>query len=345
MAAAGGYVQLAVETTPNGQNNPSTVSSTVFYHPATQKGWSIPPIFDDRTDELRGVTDNVQKDVVGFNPQVASASLRAYANLLPLHLWACHGAGVFTAGNGSVTDPGGTVIPAGANMWQFTAGTNNGPCRSLQAISAYPDQSVFIKQQGIVWEQIQMSHNGEIGMLACSGHNLYTTRISDPSLTPTYDALTVKPFLRSMMAQPNTWLASSGVQSAFGWTLANPVSWDTTLAGSLYPDSVDRTGVDLNLTLQLGIRNLDAADIDALIAGTGFSIRNQWVSTQFITGSYPYKLFVEANGVYTDLTPDALQHKIRHGGTLTVDCGRASGGSWSYRITVVNGVSSYSSVG
>lgn len=345
MAVAGGYVQWAVETTPNGQNNPSAVSATTFYHPLTQKSWQIPLLLDDRTDELRGVTDNVQKDVVGYDPQVAGANLRAYPNLLPLHLWACHGAGVFTAGNGVVTDPGGTIIPAGASMWQFTAGTNNGPVRSLQAIAAYPDQGVFIKQQGVVWEQIQMTHNGEVGMIQCSGHNLYTTRIADPALTASYDALSIKPFLRSMIGQPSSWLASTGTQAAFGWTLSNPVSFDRTLSGSQWPDVVDRTGVDLNLTLQVDIRNLDTADIDALIAGTGFALRNQWVSTQFITGSYPYKLFVEANGLYTDLQPEALQHKIRHGGTLTVDCGRASGGSWSYRITVVNGVSSYSSVG
>lgn len=345
MAAAGGYVQLAVETTPNGELNPSAVSSTVFYHPLQQRGWRIPILTDDRTDELRGVADNTQIDVVGFDPQEASASLRAYPNLLPLYLWACHGAATVTAGNGTVTDPGSTVIPVGATMYQFTAGTNNAAVRSLQAITAYPDQSVFIKQQGIVWEQLQMSANGEVMQLAASGHSLYTSRISDPALTPTYDALAIKPFLRSMQGQPSTWLASSGTQAVFGWTLNNAVSFDRTLSGSRYPDAVDRSGVDLRLSLDVSTRNLAAADIDALIAGTGFALRNQWVHTQFITGSYPYKLFIEANGVYSDLQPEALQHQIRHGATIPVECGRASGGSWSYRITVVTGVSTYSSVG
>src|SRR5581483_8928475 len=103
MAAAGGYVQWAVETTPNGELNPSTVSSTGFYRPLTQRAWQVPLLPDDRTDELRGVTHTAQKDVVGYDPQTATADLRAHPNLLPLHLWACHGAGVFTAGNGVVT--------------------------------------------------------------------------------------------------------------------------------------------------------------------------------------------------------------------------------------------------
>src|SRR5919109_3419183 len=126
MAVAGGYVEWRVETTPNGELNPSAVSTTAFFHPLQERSWRIPILTDDRSDELRGVADNVQKDVVGYDPQEAGANLRAYPNLLPLHLWALHGAGVFTAGNGVVTDPGGTVIPGGASMWQFTAGTNNG---------------------------------------------------------------------------------------------------------------------------------------------------------------------------------------------------------------------------
>src|SRR5581483_2907992 len=112
MAVAGGYVQWAVETTPNGELNPSAVSATVFYHPLTQRAWQIPLLTDDRTDELRGVTDNVQMDVVGYDPQVVGANLRAYPNLIGLFMWATHGAATYTAGNGVITDPAGVVMPA-----------------------------------------------------------------------------------------------------------------------------------------------------------------------------------------------------------------------------------------
>jgi hypothetical protein len=345
MAVAGGYVQWAVETTPNAELSPSAVSATPFYHPLQQLSWGIPLITADRTDELRGVTDNVQKDVIGYDPQTIGFTARAYPNIIGLHLWATHGAGVFTAGNGVITDPDATAIPAGANRWVWTAGTNNGPVRSLQAQATYPDQNVFLIKKGCVWESLQMNHNGEEAILTASGHNLYTARQSDPSLTPTYDALSVKPFLRSQIPQPTGWLASSGTQSDFGWTLNNPLSFDRTLSGSKYPDVVDRTGVDLNLTLNVNIRNLTDADIQALINGTSFTVKQKWVSTQFITGSYPYKLFIECNEIYTDLQGDALMHKIRHGGTITVDLGRPTGGTPSYTITLINGVSSYSSVG
>jgi hypothetical protein len=330
MAIAGGYAQWAVETTPNGELNPSAVSATPFYHTLEQLTWDIPLILADRTDELRGVADNQLKDVIGYDPQAVGFTSRAYPNMLGLHLWACHGAGVFTAGNGVITDP---------------AGATNGPVRSLQAQVTYPDQNLFLMKKGCVWEQLQMSHNGEEAMLSASGHNLFSARQADPALTAAYDATVIKPWLRSDIPQAGTWLASSGTQSDFGWTLTNPVSFDRTLSGSKFPDVVDRTGVDLNLTLQVNIRSLTDADITALLAGTAFTVKQKWVSKQFITGSYPYKLFIEGSGVYTGIAGEALQHKIRHGGTITVDMGRPTGATPSYTITLCNGVASYSSVG
>jgi hypothetical protein len=345
MAVAGGYVQWLVETTPNGELNPSALSTLPFYHPLQNRAWDIPILTDDRTDELRGVTDNVQKDVVGYDPQTWSANLRLYPNLFGLWMWATHGPGTFTAGNGAITDPDSVVMPASTNRWVWTAGTNNGPQRSLQAQIVYPDQSVFIIQKGCVCESLQVGYNGEVATLSATGHSLYTAQQADPALTPAYDALTVKPFFRSMMGQPGTWLASTGTHSSFALTLANPVSFDRTLSGSMWPDVVDRTGVDLNLTATVDIRNLTTADIAGLRAGTGFTVKQKWIHTSFITGSYPYKLFIEGNAMYADTNPEPLAHKIRHGGTFTVDFGRSSGGTPSYTITLCNGVASYSSVG
>jgi hypothetical protein len=345
MAGADGYVQNAIETTPNGQNNPSAVSTTLFYQPLQEASWRIPPLFDDRSDELRGFADNVQQDVVGFDPSEWGANLRAYPNAIGLYLFACHGAPVTTAGNGVITDPGGTIIPVGATRHVWTAGTTNTQVRSLQRQISYTDQGLYIMQKGCVPEQIQMQADGELMTLQVSGHSLYTVRQTNPSLTPTYDALSIKPFLRSHMTQPTTWLAAAGTQAVFSWQLDNPVSYDRTLSGSMYPDVVDRTGVDLRLSANVQMRNLDPDDLDALTNGTGFTVKGSWVHTQFITGSYPYKLFIEGNAVYTDYQPDSLQHKIRHGATIPVSFGRSSGGTPSYTITLVNGVASYSSVG
>jgi hypothetical protein len=344
MAVAGGYVEWRVETTPNAELNPSAVSATPFFHPLTQRAWQVPVLLDDRTDELRGVTDNVQQDLVGYDPQVVGANLRLYPNLFGLFMWATHGAGVFTAGNGVITDPDAVVMPASTNRWVWAAGVNNGPVRSLQAQIVYPDQSVFLIQKGCVFESLALSHNGEVAMLAATGHSLYTAQQADPGLTPAYDALTIKPFLRSMMAQPGTWLASTGTHAGVSFTLANPLSFDRTLSGSRFPDVVDRTGVGLNMQASLDVRNLTTADIAGLLAGTGFTIKQKWVHTQFITGSYPYKLFIEGNAIYSDANPESLQHKIRHGGTFTVDFGRSSAGVPSYTVTLCNGVASYSSV-
>src|SRR6185312_12358336 len=165
MAVAGGYVQLAVETTPNGELNPSAVSTQLFYHPYQQRQWDIPLMLDDRTDELRGVTDNVQQDVVGYDTQPWSANLRLYPNLFGLLMWGCHGAGTFTAGNGVITDPAGVVMPASTNRW------------------------VCLMQKGCVVEQLQVSYNGEVALMNATGHALYSVQQADPALTPNYDAL------------------------------------------------------------------------------------------------------------------------------------------------------------
>ncbi len=345
MAGADGYVQNAIETTPNGQNSPSAVSTTTFYHPLRNASWRVPVMLDDRSDELRGFADNVQQDVVGYDTSEWGADLRAYPNLIGFYLFACHGAPVTTAGNGVITDPAGTIIPVGATRHVWTAGTGNIGVRSFQRQLGYTDQSVYILQRGCIVEQIQMQADGEVMTFNANGHSLYTVQQANPSLTPTYDALTVKPFLRSMQAQPATWLAATGTQTVFSWQLDNAVSYDRTLSGSMYPDVVDRTGVDLRLTANIATRYLDVDDFNALIAGTGFTVKTSWVHTQFITGSYPYKLFIEGNAIYTDLQPDALQHQVRHGATIPVAFGRSSGGTPSYTITLINGVSSYSSVG
>lgn len=344
MAAAGGYVHNLVETTPNGELNPSALSSTPFYHPLTQADWNVPVLFDDRSDELRGFSDNVQPDVVGYDPQTWGANLRLYPNLFGLYMHCMHGNATYTAGNGVITDPGGVTMPASTNRHVWTAGTTNTQVRSLQRQLVYPDQAFFIKQRGCVPEQIQVQADGEVMTMNVTGHNLYTAVVADPALTATYDALTVKPFLRSHMTQPATWLAASATQSAFGFTLDNPVSYDRTLSGSQFPDVVDRTGVDLRLTVQLNTRNIDLDDFNALMAGTSFTVKASWVSTQFITGSYPYKLFIEGNAIYSDYQAEGLQHRIRHGATIPVTFGRSSGGTPSYTITLCNGITSYSSV-
>lgn len=345
MAGADGYAHHLIETTPNGQNNPSALSATAFYHPLQQASWRIPVMLDDRSDELRGFADNVQQDVVGYDTAEWGANLRLYPNLFGLYMFVCHGAPVTTAGNGVITDPSGATIPVGATRHVWTAGTNNTGVRSFQRQLGYTDQSVYILQRGCVCEQLQVQADGEVMTMNATGHSLYTIRQANPSLTPSYDALTIKPFLRSMQGQPTTWLSNTGTHSVFSFQIDNPVSYDRTLSGSMYPDVVDRTGVDCRMTATINTRNIDADDLDALTAGTGFTVKQSWVHTQFITGSYPYKLFVEGNAIYTDTTPDALQHQIRHGASIPVAFGRSSGGTPSYTVTLINGVASYSSVG
>lgn len=422
MANADAYVQLAVEASPVSETNAASVSSTVFYHPLEEFGWHVPPILDDRSNELRGFADNLPPDLIAFDVQTGTARFRMYPNLLPLWFWATHGAptlvtgagvsaadgaitqstGAFTSasanfqpgdvgktivvrgagasgadlvttiatrssttaigltanagttvsgatytyGSAGNNDPDGIPLPTGAYLWQFTAGTNNGAVRSLQAQAAYTDQSSYLKINGLAVEQLQLQHQGEVAEATASTKALVTKRIPNPSLSASYDAVTLKPFTRSMHTVL-TWLGGSSVtnSAALSYTLNNPLIHDRTLSGSRFPDVVDRSGVDCRLTASLDLRNLTANDIDGFLNNTQFTVETRWKSPQAIGSSYPYQMWVQGNAVYSDLTAENLQHKIRHGVTLPIAFGRSTGGSPSYTISVVNTVSSYSSVG
>lgn len=344
-SAGGGFAHFLIETSVNSENTSTALSSNAFYAPSQQVQWQLPAVTDDRTDELRGTFEALPLDVVGFSPTTATLDMRLYPNFIGLPLWLALGAPTRTAGDGVITDPDGNTIPAGATRWVWDSAALPSAVRSAQVQLGYVDAPIYMKAKGVTCESIAFTQPETTGVCTFSAglKGTYTARVSDPALTPTYDATTIKPFLRGHHSLP-TWLASTGTPVTINYNLNCPTQELYSFgSGSLFPDNWDKTTPPV-MTADLTIRNATAADWDAFVAGTIFSTKSKWVHSQFITGSYPYKLYFECQAQYSDSQVDALKHQILHRQTATVQFGKNSSTS-AWKITLVNGVSNYSSVG
>jgi hypothetical protein len=89
-------------------------------------------------------------------------------------------------------------------------------------------------------------------------------------------------------------------------------------------------------------RVIDADDWDALLAGTGFTVKVKWTSTVNIGAtSYKYTFWLEClNAQYMDGGPEALANKRRHGGSFNWKSTN-TGTAGSTKLTLVNATASY----
>jgi hypothetical protein len=344
-SAGGGFAHYLIETSVNSENTSTALSTNAFYAQSQAVTWQTPSVTDDRTDELRGTFEALPQDVVGFSPTTATLDMRLYPNFVGIPLWMALGAPVKTAGDGIITDPDGATIPAGATRWVWDSAALPAAVRSAQMQLGYVDAPVFFKMKGVTCDGMTFTNPETAGVstMSASLQGTYTSRIADPALTPSYDATTIKPFVRGHHSLP-TWLASTGTPVTINYGLSCPVQPLYSFgSASLSPDNWDKVTPPV-MTADLIVRQPTAADWDAFVAGTIFGTKSKWVHTQFITGSYPYKLFFECQGTYSASQVDALKHQILHRQTATVQFGKNSSTS-AFKITLVNGVSAYSSVG
>lgn len=342
--SAGGYARFAVETSVNSENTTSALSTVTFDYPATDFAWDKPAVLDDRSDELRGTFEAYPQDVVGFGPTPATLASRLYPNYMGVPLFMLLGAPTTTAGNGTITDGRGSAVPSGAYRHVWDCATVPALARSCQIQVGYPDQSAFFKIKGATSDGLTITHPDTTGpaTMSSSIQACYSTDQADPSVTITQDAGTIKPFLRGHHTVA-TWLASYGTALNINYTFASPIQPLYSLASaSKSPDNFDKTTPPV-LTAQIKLRALGTADFNSFVGGTAFTTQTVWVHDQFVTGSYPYNCVIDGNAQYTALGMDSLKHQILHGQTLDVYYGKGAASS-SFKITLCNGVSSYSSV-
>lgn len=347
MASGDQYAQALVELLPNAESAPNALSSTAVWNPYRQFRMHATPVEDDRTDEYRGTAEPITPDRTGWEQSEGSANGRLYGNPVGLFFALALGLPVTTAGNGVITAPDATVIPAGAfrHVWDSSV-IDPAVIKTAQFRSNWGNNSgVYMIDRGVTCTAIELGigDRGEPSTFGADLAGLYQARIANPSLTPTYDATTVLPFYRSHFSVP-TWL--TGAASPLGMTLnlTSPVEPAPVLAASGWPTAWSRpneAGAVPRLTGTISMLSVDVEDYDAFYNNSPFAYMVKWVHTQTIAASgYPYKLFIEGMASYTDYDAGEMEHKLRHGLDIPFSTGK-SGATQAFKITLVNGQSAY----
>lgn len=343
--AGTGYIRGDFETTVGSEANTSpTLSSKSIYIPATSTTLALNPNPLERDDELRGVDEPLAVLEETHAPTWALET-RAYPDSLGFLLKAQLGAPTTTAGNGVITDSNSVVIPTNAyrHVWTAPFGPSGASPQTTRWTAAYKDQSVFVRGHGCAVEQLQFSvpETGGVGVSA-SGPLTYLERIADPSLSASYETLTVAPFLRSHMSINTNLTNSSAEEGDFSFTLNSPVDAVRDFSSaSRFPQQMYKGDGSIALSGSVQKALVDADDWDALKAATGFTLKFTMTSTVNIASSYPYKLVTTVNNCqYTGGGPEALTASRRIGASFDWRAGY-SGTAGNVKIELVNATSSY----
>jgi hypothetical protein len=337
-----GYVRESFESIPGNESNSPTLSTKKLFPPIQSVAPKLGAKPLSRDDELRNQDEPLAVVPDAFAPSWEYKS-RAYPDVTGWRLKHVCGDPVTTAGNGIITDPDGAVIPTGAFRHVFKApfGPAGANPITTQMEAAYLDQGTFFRLKGCACAELSIETPEEGGAgLSASGPANHMAKIANPALSPAFEALSIRPFIRGNLSL--SWLAGSGATQDFSLTIANPVEAARSLGiASKFPDIMEKANEGpIVVSGSIPKRQLDPDDYDALVAATGFAALAKWVSDSIIVGSYPYKLFLAmANCQYVDGDIDALQNQRRHGASFNWKSTTASTGSTT--ITLVNATESY----
>jgi hypothetical protein len=339
---ATGYLHTLFESTPGNEVNTPTLGTKITYTPLITFAPALNPNPLERDDELRGVDEPIAVLPEAYDP-TWSLNTRMYPDVAGTELKALLGPPTTTAGNGVITDPDAVAIPTGAtrHVWTIPFGPSGINPQTTQRQAAYKDESVFFKLKGCATDTFSISSPATGGVqLQASGPALYMNRIADPSLSPTYESLTIPPFLRSQLTL--TWLTGSSVTEDFTINVANPMSTVRTMsAASYFPDTVEKDAGPYVFSGSIPKRHIDQDDYDALLNSTGFAAKARWVSTVVIASGYKYSLWIQfLNCQYTGGGPDALQNARRLPASFDFKS-TYSGTPGSTVVTLVNATASY----
>lgn len=299
------------------------------------------PLFRD--DEVRGLNEPMQFDQESFAP-TWTLTMRMYPDSLAF-LLAGISAPVSTTGDGVITDLGTIAVPTGAFRHTWTPPFSVGSLpKSLAFRAAFAEEALFYDVRGATVETVELATADTGGCtVKASGTANSITSISDPSLTPVYEAATVGPFLKSY-ASLATDLASAAKAEDITIDFTGPVVHSRTMNGqSKYPDTVEYDDGVPTWSGTISRRDMSSADYAAMIAATRFTLLCQWLHTTFITGSYPYKVFVQGSNTsaaYTGGKFDPLANQRRI--PASYDFKFARGSAISTTVQICNATTNYS---
>jgi len=336
-------LELRLEESPRYEGavttTPYRVSTTSTFFPLTSFEPSPEPDWMDRSDELRSIEGSVANVSDTFNP-TARLSERAYFNNLT-HLLSLAGfVGTYTAGNGVITDPDGTVIATGANRWVFNKRTGSA-AQTAQLIACYGTSGPWLKGQGYAVNELGLNAVGELDVTM---EGLVLARLAaDPTLTPAYDVSAILPARRADLIL--SWLASSGLTNEFELSIANPLfpySSYSLAVPSVYRDKMEQGDDRVRLTGTISKRSITPADWDAMIQAATFAAIAKWKSQKVIgVTATKYGLWVEMPACqYTSASPEALGNKRRFGAAYDFWAAYDETLGYDVKITLVNAVTS-----
>jgi hypothetical protein len=337
------WLQFAMEETPRYEGavttTPYRVSTDKVYFPITAGKIAPGPEWLDRSDELRGIEGGPPNLIDNYNP-VGSLAERGYLNNLPVLLSLCGLTDTVTAGNGVITDPDGSTIPAGAyrHVWTKRGGIT---AKTAQVVAHYEAEAVDFKGQGYGVTSLGL---GADGAVTADLMGLVFANIAATGDTPAYDAFTIPPIRRGDLTIP-TWLASTGVTADFGLTISNPLERVRSLnlaTPSFFGDLMEHGDERVYLTGTMPKRRLADADVDAAISGVTWAAKARWKTPKVIGATaYKYSMWVEMPACqYTEFDPDELGNFRRRGGNFSWKAAWDEVAGYDFKITIVNAIAS-----
>lgn len=337
------YVHSLIETDGRGNETATPTPSTkVLYTPALEFSTEAGVAHLDRSDEVRG-TDDVPSVVTEMYDPTWSLRTRAYPDVLGFYLWLMLGDPTTTAGDGIITDPDSATIPTGAHrhVWTAPFGPTGAYPLTAQFQPAWADQGFYQKVKGAAIETLSLVTPESGGLtLEASGPALYADDQANPSLSPAYESLSIKPFLYKDMTLP-TWLSGAASSKSCSLTIEQSLEPDRDLgSGSAWRNELYRGDGPTRIRGSVEQALIDGDDWNALIAATGFAAVARWVSETVIASGYTYKLWVSmSNAQYVSGGPSPITNRRRI--PASFDFVATTAGSASATITLVNATASY----
>jgi hypothetical protein len=342
---AGAWLQAALEQAPNAEGGSNPTSSNVFYLKADSVKFD--PGFKPLEEEKKmvGVLGRPKHlGVASYSPKVTikGVSPRPADLGLILFLWA--GACTTTPGGALVTDPDGNPVPTGAYKHVFSfAGDTPQTVRLLLKDAG----GNYFKLTGGGVEKVGFTFGDGVFTYDADLIGLFGGPVTDPSLTPVYDAAT--PFRQGDMTL--AWLTGSAETKAFDFALAAGLETDKGFSVvSDYPDIIlfgnDEDSLpDISGTITK--RTLDTDDWNALIGGTQFDAKIKLTHRELIgTTGRKAMLFLDLPGCqHVSDDPDDIANVRRRENKITWQARVDESTSTVCTATLINGTAAYASYG